>query len=325
MTELGAAACRTYRYLRLGVVALVLLLGCSVALQAGADGRMLASISAYFYTPVHGVFVGSLLAIGVALIAIRGREGTENGLTNIAGMLAPVVAFVPTPAHLASCAGPRACVPAVAQDGVRNNITAVLVVTALVLVGAAVALVRDRRARARGASPSGAVAAAGVGAADRADVGTAARERAETSAQERAEAARRIAARAFPVVLAAGVVLWLAAAAWFSLDWSGFIDIAHYVSAGCLFAAMVAIAVINARRAWEHRDPPILPPGAYARIYVLVAAVMAAAIVVALALFAAGVRGGWLIWLETALIAAFAVFYLAQTAQFWHTGVPPAP
>ncbi|MBN9608573.1 MAG: hypothetical protein BGO26_18930 [Actinobacteria bacterium 69-20] len=251
MTELGAAACRTYRYLRLGVVALVLLLGCSVALQAGADGRMLASISAYFYTPVHGVFVGSLLAIGVALIAIRGREGTENGLTNIAGMLAPVVAFVPTPAHLASCAGPRACVPAVAQDGVRNNITAVLVVTALVLVGATFALVRDRRAQTRGASPGGAVAAAGVGAADRADVGTA--------AQERAEAARRIAARAFPVVLAAGVVLWLVAAAWFSLDWSGFVDTAHYVSAGCLFASMIAIAVINARRAWEHRDPPILP------------------------------------------------------------------
>lgn len=314
MTGLGAAACRTYRYLRLGVVALVLLLGCSVALQAWADGRMLASISAYFYTPVHGVFVGSLLAIGVALIAIRGREGTENGLTNIAGMLVPVVAFVPTPAHLASCAGPRACVPAVAQDGVRNNITAVLVVTALVLVGAAVALMRDRRTR--GASPGGAAPVAGVGAADRVDVGTAAR--------ERAEAARRIAARAFPVVLAAGVVLWLAAGAWFSLDWRGFVGTAHYVGAGCLFAAMVAIAVINARRAWEHRDPPILPAGAYARIYVLVAAVMAAAIVVALALFAAGVHGGWLIWLETALIAAFAVFYLAQTAQFWHTGVPLA-
>src|SRR5205085_6408417 len=57
----------------------------------------LGSISAYYYTPVRGMFAGALLAIGACLVCIRGSTTVEDILLNVAGMLAPVVALIPTP------------------------------------------------------------------------------------------------------------------------------------------------------------------------------------------------------------------------------------
>ena len=65
----------TYRYLRLAIILLTALLLLSVALQIGADdGEVLASVSAYYYTPARDVFVASLCAIGTCLIIHRGRK-----------------------------------------------------------------------------------------------------------------------------------------------------------------------------------------------------------------------------------------------------------
>lgn len=89
------SAVETYRYLRVAIVALAVLLAVSVVGQVVADGRPLGSISAYYFTPVRDVFVGVLVALGLSLVAIRGR-GIEDVLLNLAGMLAPIVAFVPT-------------------------------------------------------------------------------------------------------------------------------------------------------------------------------------------------------------------------------------
>ncbi len=91
------AAIETYRYLRVGIVALALLLAMAVVGEiVVGDAGLLGSISAYYFTPVRDVFVGVLVALGLGLIVIRGR-GVEDVLLNLAGMLAPVVAFVPTP------------------------------------------------------------------------------------------------------------------------------------------------------------------------------------------------------------------------------------
>lgn len=54
------------------------------------------SISGYYYTPSRNVFVGALVVIGVSLIAIKGSTDREDVLLNLAGVLAPIVAFVPT-------------------------------------------------------------------------------------------------------------------------------------------------------------------------------------------------------------------------------------
>jgi hypothetical protein len=90
------AAIETYRYLRVGIVALAVLLALAVAGEIVFGDGLLGSISAYYFTPARDVFVGVLVALGLGLIVIRGR-GAEDVLLNLAGMLAPVVAFVPTP------------------------------------------------------------------------------------------------------------------------------------------------------------------------------------------------------------------------------------
>ncbi|OLT55212.1 hypothetical protein [Cellulosimicrobium sp. CUA-896] len=128
----------TYRYLRTGIVAMAVLLALSLSFAiVGADAPLRGSISSYYYTPVRSVFVGALVAIGLALIAIRGK-GWEETLLNLAGMLAPVVALVPTrvrPTPPAACAdGASTCVPPDLVPGIENNMRALFVVGALTLV-----------------------------------------------------------------------------------------------------------------------------------------------------------------------------------------------
>jgi hypothetical protein len=140
-------AVKTYRYVRLSMVALVVGLATAIAVERLKvdPGCFQHSISAYFYTPVRGMFVGGLLGIAVCLIAMRGNSDLEDALLNLAGGLAPVVAFVPTPS-----AGRCSSTPATVRDpapDVSNNITTLLVLLALALVLSAVLLVKDRGGR----------------------------------------------------------------------------------------------------------------------------------------------------------------------------------
>ncbi len=117
---------KTYRYLRVGMVGLVVLLGASVGRQLVADGGdLLPSISDYYYTPVRAVFVSSLVAIGVCMVVIKGNTPWEDTFLNLAGMLAPVVAFVPTP-YAGSC-GPSG-MPDDVRANIANNVWALLFV-----------------------------------------------------------------------------------------------------------------------------------------------------------------------------------------------------
>lgn len=97
----------TYRTLRVALLGAVVLLAFSIKYEIffRADGDLLGSISAYFHTPARSIFVGSLIAIGMSVIAIRGVDDDEDAggrftrneelYLNIAGMLAPIVALVP--------------------------------------------------------------------------------------------------------------------------------------------------------------------------------------------------------------------------------------
>ncbi len=160
-TQLEEAARKTYGYLRVAVVAMAVLLGTSVAIEIvfGPRGGILDSISAYYYTPVRGVFVGSLLAVGLGLVAIKGREGWEDSMLNLAGMLAPLVALVPTPISVpvAGFEVERRTVPAELVPAVENNVAALLVLGVVGLVFAA-ATVQDgpyRSAHLRGVAGAG--------------------------------------------------------------------------------------------------------------------------------------------------------------------------
>ena len=136
------AAVKTYNYLRIALAALVLLLYSAIALEWWAAGRCLQpSISAYYYTPVHAVLIGVLVAMGVCLVALKGNTDGEDVLMNLAGMLAPGVAFIPTPT-----AQPCSSAPLLSPDipaFVGNNMPALFVTAAVVGVVAVVITLRQ--------------------------------------------------------------------------------------------------------------------------------------------------------------------------------------
>lgn len=88
----------TYFVLRMVIAVGALVLPVALVAWATVDPSvpMADSISAYYYTPARGVFVGVVASIGVALLAYRGYTRGENLLLNAAGVLAIVVALVPT-------------------------------------------------------------------------------------------------------------------------------------------------------------------------------------------------------------------------------------
>ncbi len=134
------AAFRIFSYLRVALAALVLLLLVAVVLEWWSDQRCLQpSISDYYFTPVGPVLIAVLVATGACLVALKGNTAGEDVLKNLAGLLAPAVAFIPTPA--AGRCGVSDAGENVA-DTVANNMTA-LFVTGLVF--GVCALVMSRR------------------------------------------------------------------------------------------------------------------------------------------------------------------------------------
>lgn len=88
---------RTYYTLRAALAALViLLLGALLVRTISLCWCIRGSISAYYYTALQPMFVGTLIAVGICLIVYQGTTYIENILLDIAGFLAFIVAFVPT-------------------------------------------------------------------------------------------------------------------------------------------------------------------------------------------------------------------------------------
>lgn len=88
----------TYFVLRMVIASVAIGLPVALLVWAAVDPDlpMMGSISAYYYTPARSLFVGTLVAIGVALVAYRGYTRVSNLLLNGAGVLAVVVALFPT-------------------------------------------------------------------------------------------------------------------------------------------------------------------------------------------------------------------------------------
>lgn len=129
---------RTWQYLRVAMVVIVAGLAWSVGYEVVHNPQdcWQTSLSAYYYTPVRAIFVGALVTIGVCLFCIKGRAPAEDALLNFAGVLAPVVAIVPTPDP-----GTCATVLGTTRDrnvNVANNMQALLFIGALLLVFVAV-------------------------------------------------------------------------------------------------------------------------------------------------------------------------------------------
>ncbi len=155
---------RTYRAVRLSLVAVVVLLAAAVTAEIVASGP-LGSVSAAYYTPARNVFVGGLSAAALALLALSGRS-VEQVLLDLAAVLAAVVAFVPVPITAddlrgedPGCPTPAPCVPAWALPDVANAVFA-LAVVGVVMLGVAAVIGATQRTITRGAAAGwGAVAA----------------------------------------------------------------------------------------------------------------------------------------------------------------------
>ncbi len=272
------AAIKSYRYLRIGIVGVVGLLSASIGFERAKVNCWQTSISAYYYTPVRSIFVGGLLALGLCLIVIKGSTAWEDTCLNIAGMLAPVVALVPT-SDAGNCWSVEPNPLPVRGDGslagwvvsnVDNNMKSLLVAgIAGLMIAAAVAAVVTRKATA--------VATAGA-------PGT------------------RLALVGAMLLLVVGVIAFN--------TWNHFDTDSHFVAAIAMFVFLAGAVGGNA---WEHRAGT---RRVYFWPYLTIVVLMAAAAVVLVA--AGSGWHHMQLFLEGAEITLFAAFWLLQTKEHWH-------
>ena len=307
---------KTYTYLRVALTALLVSLGAAVGWQTYRQGwAILDSVSAYYYTPAQGIFVGALIGLGACMIALRGGNAVDEVFLNLGGMFAAAVAAVPTSRGLDYRTALQACresdsplltqkasgrldcptVTALAdatRANVENNVFALLIVGALALVAAWFFAGRT------GAKGGTRAASFWWG------IGT-----------------------ACALLIATAVVLAV------NPDW--IVANLHFIAAGGLFLCVLVVAVTNAVRT----DKALVPGSGLTRVTGAVKAGASAMVPAAdpakskrspnlyaklawAMIVVAGLSGlacalGWirLFWLELLVAALFIAFWLAQTIQ----------
>lgn len=300
---------KSYRYLRLAMVGLVVCLTVAVIDQSVTQGTILSSISSYYFTSAQAIFVGALIAIGVCMIALRGTTDADDILLNIGGMLAPVVAIVPTArikdqrkildacreSDGATIVDPliedvdcpsELALQALTDANVANNMLALLSVAYL---GLAITVLFARR----DGLPF-----------DRIRVGF-----------------------GIAVAVVAAVTFVFFAFREF------FVHVAHYAAAIPMFGCIVLVVIINAVR---RQKVEVTQTGLRARMgqaaeallpprngYAVIALLMLVAVVVGGALEWAGVYQDTIFYLEAALILLFGVFWVLQTIEL--LDIDPCP
>jgi hypothetical protein len=316
---------KSYRYLRLAMVGLLVCLAVAVVIQSLRQGNLLGSVSAYYYTPAQAIFVGGLIGLGACMIALQGTTTVQDISLNLGGAFAALVAIVPTARGADYQAAVRACqqadtplltqkastgtvdCPAVQalQDATKanvdNNMWALLVVGFIVLLAAFVVARKDRTLK------------------PQADGDT---------------------KRDFWWGFGWALVLWLAVliARLASLQWV--IDNGHWIAAVLLFVCIFVVGVVNARRfkreqsgdgSRERQSPrdavgetvgDLIAVGQRRDRYIWIARLML--------LVGAGSALLWwrhiitLFWVEAAVFVLFMVFWTVQTFEFERSTKPAA-
>ena len=294
--ESAGTQAKSYRYLRIAMVGLLIALAAAVFYQSNQQGSFLASVSAYYYTPAQAVFVGALIGLGASMIALQGLTDAEDQFLNLGGIFAIVVAIVPTGRGADFESAVRACresggtllthqastnldCPGVLalQDATRanveNNMAALLIVGGLTLILTAVILLKGKAAK----------------------HGTKGR---------------------WWVIggFSAAVVLWLLGliALAVSVDWLA--GHGHYIAAGGLLLSILLVAGANAHRRQQRptvryalKGDVLKSPRAYTWIAVAMLVVSGALIVLwltnAISLF----------WVEILVAFLFVLFWIVQT------------
>ncbi len=139
----------TYRYLRAGMVVVIVMLFAAIFIDSVPQDCWQASISAYYYTAARNVFVATLCCLGIMLIVYKGSKDTEDVLLDLAGTLAFFVAFVP--AGLPDQPGCRQVLPTASERSqeIANNMGAALVALAVAWSIIAFVYLVDKESRSR--------------------------------------------------------------------------------------------------------------------------------------------------------------------------------
>jgi multisubunit Na+/H+ antiporter MnhB subunit len=114
---------------------------------------------------------------------------------------------------------------------------------------------------------------------------------------------------------AVAAAIWIACALVFVFAQDFFVRTAHFATAVPMFLCIVIVVCINAR---EYRDKG--PADSVRNRYLAIAVAMGGSVVVFLVLWALGWRH-WVLGIEAALIALFALFWGIQTRELWREGL----
>ncbi len=287
VAEDRAAAIKTYRYLRIGMVIGIVVLGAAILRDWQNNGFdcFQTSISAYYFTPVRTIFAAVLFVISSGLITIKGK-GLEDISLNFAGVLAPLVAVIPT-SDVGSCWVETPVPYPVTVDGgfqpwvrdnIVNNVTALAVGAVFALLVALVVIVIEK------VFPG----------------------------------PRVVRITRVDLAVYVGMVVGLGGLiAFFSWRWDNFLANAHGLSAMIMFMFLGVAIATNSYRDWNRQRK-------FAITYGLTVVVMALTAIVLKVFFAQWDH--MVLWLEGLAIGYFALFWVMQTAQHWRDiGPEPEP
>ena len=305
-------AVTTYRYVRLGLVALVVFLTASVIDTHCDASDWQNSISAYFYTSSHSVFIAALCAIGVCLIVYQGSTTTEDALLNFSGFLALVVGLVPTGRE--DLHGPGLPDDFDQTAFVENNVQALLIATIAAVAG----FVVIQFIRSRLDTPSQARLSCDTDDSPTGDTASlppilATVVRFLTKMLFALAPILRAAGTLLPYLLfaalAAGVVV-------FFINLKLFVDNAHTYAAYAMFGGIIVVAVHYACYAAVRKDRAPRTRLAFVAGYLIIAALMVVTLVV-VGVFQLTGNGLGLLVVEFIVIGEFAVFWLFQSIDLW--------
>lgn len=281
----------TYRYLRMSLVAVLAMLACAVLIEwHGSGDPLLTSISDYYWTPVRSVFVGALVALGIGMVVLKPDNELEDIFLNIAGVLAPVVAFVPTP-DVGTCQdnadGDFVDAAQVTIDGIKNNVPALLIAGAIAI---GILLLFTKVIPEQTKFPP---------------------------VSNGARLARKLG-------FAAVVVLLVGAILWFRSGGTSFECNAHYAAAFILFGCIIGVAILNA--IGKYRDSRKKKPTdrvSAVNRYSVIAFLMLVVLGIGLAAMGAG-WDYWVMFVEAGVLTLFISFWFLQSLDLWNR-VPRSP
>jgi hypothetical protein len=306
---------KSYRYVRLAMVGLLLCLAASVFYQSWRQGgNLLGSVSVYYYTPAQAFFVGGLIGLGACMIALKGTTLVEDVFLNLGGVFAAIVAIVPTARDADYRAAVRVCREAgtplltekavtgldcptlqALEDAIKanvdNNLFALLIVGIVALLVSVVLAWRD-----------------GV-------------------LSRQADRYANRTKRNFLLGFAVALGLWMAVLVARLASLQGVIDNGHWIAATLLFVCIFVVVVANSRRvekeqsgddsqsavqeslgaargliAWRRRDR-----------YISIARLMLGGAAVTLLLWRANFIT--LFWVEAYVFLLFMLFWTVQTFE----------